>query len=86
MIWRAVDDAELMGEARTLAERLAAGPTRAYGLIKRALAASAVNGLDAQLDCERDLQREAGHGDDFIEGVTAFLEKRPPNFRGKKPG
>ena len=86
MIWRAVDDADLMGEARTLAERLAAGPTHAYGLIKRALAASAVNGLDAQLDCERDLQREAGHGDEFIEGVTAFLEKRRPNFRGKKPG
>ena len=60
MIYRAVDDEDLMGEARTIAERLAAGPTHAFGLIKRALAASASASLDAQLDLERDLQREAG--------------------------
>ncbi len=84
MIYRAVDDDELMGEARTIAERFAAGPTQAYGLMKRAFAASFVNSLDAQLDLERDLQREAGATDDFAEGVRAFLEKRPANFRGKK--
>ena len=50
MIWRAVDDDELMGAAREIAARLAAGPMHAYGLMKRAFAASAVNGLDAQLD------------------------------------
>ena len=60
MIYRAVDDEDLMGEARTVAERLAAGATHALGLIKRALAASPSNSLDAQLDLERDLQREAG--------------------------
>jgi len=86
MIYRAVDDEDLMGEARTLAERLAAGPTHALGLIKRALAASPTNTLDAQLDLERDLQREAGASDDYREGVRAFLEKRPANFRGKPPG
>jgi 2-(1,2-epoxy-1,2-dihydrophenyl)acetyl-CoA isomerase len=84
MIYRAVDDEDLMGEAHTVAERLAAGPTHALGLMKRALAASPTNGLDAQLNLERDLQREAGAGDDYMEGVRAFLDKRPPNF-GRKP-
>jgi 2-(1,2-epoxy-1,2-dihydrophenyl)acetyl-CoA isomerase len=84
MIYRAVDDQDLMGEARTLAERLAAGPTHALGLIKRALFASPSNSLDAQLDLERDLQREAGAADEYREGVSAFLEKRPPDFTGKQ--
>ena len=44
--------------------------------MKRAFAASSANSLDAQLDLERDLQREAGQADDYVEGVTAFLEKR----------
>ena len=83
MIYRAVDDEDLMGEARTIAERLAAGPTHALGLIKRALAASLSNSFDAQLDLERDLQREAGGGDEFMEGVRAFLDKRPADFRSK---
>jgi 2-(1,2-epoxy-1,2-dihydrophenyl)acetyl-CoA isomerase len=85
MIYRAVGDEDLMGEARIVAERLAAGPTHALGLLKRALLASPGNSLDAQLDLERDLQREAGFGDEFVEGVRAFLDKRPPDFR-RKPG
>ena len=86
MIYRAVDDDQLMGVAHEIAERLAAGPTRAYGLMKRAFAASFANSLDAQLDLERDLQREAGTTNEFVEGVRAFLEKRPANFRAKKSG
>jgi len=85
MIYRAVDDDDLMGEAHTIAERLASGPTHALGLMKRALAASPANSLDAQLDLERDLQREAGRSDDYSEGVRAFLDKRPVNFRRKPP-
>ena len=81
MIYRAVDDEDLMGEARIVAERLAGGATDALGLIKRALAASAGNNLDAQLDLERDLQREAGAGEEYVEGVRAFLDKRPADFR-----
>jgi 2-(1,2-epoxy-1,2-dihydrophenyl)acetyl-CoA isomerase len=81
MIWRAVDDDRLAEEARALAERLAGGPTHAYGLMKRAFLASPANGLDAQLDFERDLQREAGRADEYVEGVRAFLEKRPADFR-----
>jgi 2-(1,2-epoxy-1,2-dihydrophenyl)acetyl-CoA isomerase len=86
MIYRAVDDEVLMGEARTAAERLAAGPTHALSLIKRALLASPGNRLDAQLDLERDLQREAGASDDYVEGVRAFLEKRRADFLGKRAG
>ena len=85
MIYRAVDDEDLLGEAHTVAERLAAGATQALGLIKRALAASPANSLDAQLDLERDLQREAGGGDEYVEGVRAFLDKRAADFR-RKPG
>ncbi len=84
MIYRAVDDDQLMGVAREMAERLAAGPTHAYGLMKRAFAASSTNSLDAQLDLERDLQREAGAADEYVEGVRAFLEKRPAIFRANK--
>ena len=83
LIWKAVDDARLMEEASGLARRLAAGPTKGYGLIKKALNASAGNSLDAQLDLERDLQREAGFSDDYREGVSAFLNKREPSYKGK---
>jgi len=83
LIWKALDDAALPEEAAGLARALAAGPTRGYGLIKKALAASWSNSLDAQLELERDLQREAGFSQDYREGVRAFLEKRKPEFRGK---
>lgn len=83
LIWRVVDDANLMDEATALVRRLAAGPTRGLGLTKRALNASFANDLDAQLDLERDLQREAGRTEDYREGVQAFLEKRPPRFQGR---
>ena len=83
MIWKAIDDDRLLEEARGVAARLAAGPTRGLGLTKRAIQAAAGNSLDAQLDLERDLQREAGRTSDYAEGVTAFLEKRKPEFRGQ---
>jgi 2-(1,2-epoxy-1,2-dihydrophenyl)acetyl-CoA isomerase len=83
LIWKCVDDARLIDEAQTLARALAAGPTRGYAFIKRALHASQSNDLDAQLDLERDLQRAAGLTDDYREGVTAFAEKRKPRFEGR---
>jgi len=83
LIWKAVDDASLASEALALARRLASGPTQGYGLLKRAMNASNGNSLDAQLDLERDLQREAGFSEDYREGVRAFKEKREPRFRGK---
>jgi 2-(1,2-epoxy-1,2-dihydrophenyl)acetyl-CoA isomerase len=81
LIWKAVDDERLMEEAAGLATSFAAGPTHAYGLIKQAIHAASTNSLDEQLDLERRLQREAGMSDDYKEGVSAFLQKRPANYR-----
>jgi 2-(1,2-epoxy-1,2-dihydrophenyl)acetyl-CoA isomerase len=82
LIWKCVDDADLERESEKLARQLASGPTRSLGLIKQAIYDSANNDLAAQLDLERDLQREIGKGKDFREGVAAFLEKRKPDFSG----
>ena len=83
LIWKVVDDQQLINEANALALKLANGPTKGYGLLKKAMYASPGNSLDAQLDLERDLQREAGYSEDYREGVTAFKEKREPRFKGK---
>ena len=82
LIWRCVEDDQLMDEAMQLARHLATQPTKGLALIKRALHASTDNSFDQQLDLERDLQRLAGRTDDYREGVAAFMEKRTPNFKG----
>ena len=83
LILRVVDGPNVLDEATTLARQLAARPTRGLGLIKRALNASATNGLDEQLALEAQLQAEAGSTADYREGVKAFLEKRAPVFVGR---
>jgi 2-(1,2-epoxy-1,2-dihydrophenyl)acetyl-CoA isomerase len=83
LIWKCVDDDRLMPETEALAARLVQGPPLAYAAIKRALYASSDNTLEQQLDLERDAQRALGRSEDYREGVTAFMEKRPPSFRGK---
>ncbi|WGV20226.1 MULTISPECIES: 2-(1,2-epoxy-1,2-dihydrophenyl)acetyl-CoA isomerase PaaG [unclassified Pseudomonas] len=83
LIHRVVDDAALRDEALTLARQLAAQPTYGLALIKRALNASFDNGFDQQLELERDLQRLAGRSEDYREGVSAFMNKRIPAFKGR---
>jgi 2-(1,2-epoxy-1,2-dihydrophenyl)acetyl-CoA isomerase len=83
LIWQVVDDADLPGAAAALVERLATRATQGIALTKRALAASASNTLDGQLEVESELQRIAGRTPDYREGVKAFLEKRPAVFSGQ---
>jgi 2-(1,2-epoxy-1,2-dihydrophenyl)acetyl-CoA isomerase len=83
LIWQCVDDAELPAVTDRLLADLAQAPTRGLAAIKEALQASAGNTLAAQLDVERDLQRALGNGDDYREGVAAFVAKRPPRFTGR---
>jgi len=78
-----VPDAELAIETMKLAQQLAALPTRAIGLTKRAINAAWSNDLDSQLDYEAMLQTTAGQARDHREGIAAFLEKRRPNFTGE---
>ena len=82
LITRLVDDESLDSEAMGLARRLAEGPTRAFALARKSAWAALDQALEDQLALERDLQREAGRTDDAVEGVTAFLMKRKPAFKG----
>ncbi|MBB1090612.1 2-(1,2-epoxy-1,2-dihydrophenyl)acetyl-CoA isomerase [Rhodopseudomonas palustris] len=83
LIWRVADDDRLISEAEALTAHLATQPTQGLALIKQALAAAATSTLDAQLDLERDLQRQAGRTPDYAEGVDAFIGKRAPTFTGR---
>ena len=82
MIWKCVADEDLASTTEQLARHLATQPTRGLGLIKRAMLASSDNSLDDQLDLERDLQQLAGRSEDYREGVSAFMDKREPEFKG----
>ena len=83
LVYRIYDDDALMPAALAMAQKLAALPTDGLALMKRTFDAAETNGLDAQLDAERDAQSAAGRHPDYAEGVAAFLEKRRPNFRGR---
>jgi 2-(1,2-epoxy-1,2-dihydrophenyl)acetyl-CoA isomerase len=75
-------DATLMDEANALIDKLAAGPTRSYAGTKEALNRSIYGDLDGQLELESELQHALGRSKDFLEGVMAFGQKRPPAFTG----
>ncbi len=83
LIWKCVADDELQPQALALARHLVTRPTRGLGLIKRALLVSSRNSLETQLDLERDLQRLAGRSEDYREGVSAFMQKRDAEFKGR---
>ena len=83
LVNRVHDDAALMDEAMKLAHELADGPTVALSLIRKLYWDSPENSYEQQLNLEVESQRIAGAAEDFKEGVTAFLEKRPARFKGK---
>lgn len=82
LVNRVFADDELMAETNTLAARLAHMPTRAIGLMKRAMRRGWNAGLADQLEYEAFLQQTAGSTADHKEGVLAFIEKRKPAFKG----
>jgi 2-(1,2-epoxy-1,2-dihydrophenyl)acetyl-CoA isomerase len=79
---RVVANDQLLSAAGELAARLASGPTGAYATIKRTLNAAAYPRLAEILELEASLQQERAESQDFLEGVQAFLEKRPVQFTG----
>jgi len=81
MIWDVADDC--LGAATTLAQRLATMPTQALVATRALLRDAGQHSLDQQLDIERNTQSAMGRTHDYLEGVTAFLEKRPAVFTGQ---
>lgn len=82
MIWQCVDDDKLIDVVDALAERFSTAPTTGLAYMKKLIRLSWQNSLDDQLDLERDYQNAASQTDDFKEGVEAFLQKRPAEFKG----
>jgi 2-(1,2-epoxy-1,2-dihydrophenyl)acetyl-CoA isomerase len=83
LVNRVVPHEKLMDEAMEMARKLAKGPTRAIGMIKRMLNRSFESDLGTALELEASMQGIAVSTADVVEGITSFLHKRPPEFRGK---
>jgi 2-(1,2-epoxy-1,2-dihydrophenyl)acetyl-CoA isomerase len=83
MIWEAVPDERFAEVVAARAGQLAAGPTGAYAALKQALRGAFDQSLEAQLAVEARLQGVCGASEDFREGVSAFLQKRPAQFTGR---
>ena len=80
---RVVAPERLDGETEALAARLARGPARAYANTKRLLGAAGQRSLERQLRAEAETFADCAATDDFVECVTAFVEKRAPSFTGR---
>ncbi|MCJ7685162.1 MAG: enoyl-CoA hydratase [Desulfobacteraceae bacterium] len=83
IVTRLVPEKDLLTEARTLADRLAAGPTKAFGATKRLLQSGLTESFESQMKHESRSIAEIARTEDGREGIAAFLEKRAPNFKGQ---
>lgn len=83
MIYKAVEDDQLLAEATALAERLAKGPTVSLGNLRQTMRQALSQSYAETLDAEARGQYLAGNSADAMEGITAFLQKRPTSFSGK---
>jgi 2-(1,2-epoxy-1,2-dihydrophenyl)acetyl-CoA isomerase len=83
LVNRVIPDADFAGEIETLAARFAAGPTGSFAGSKRQLNASLYPHMDEQLELEATIQQEMAASGDFVEGVTAFVQKRTAEFKGR---
>lgn len=83
LIWKCVEDDQLMAEAERLAAHFSTAPTRGLARTKQAIYASSSHTLEQQLELERASQQELGFGHDYREGVAAFMEKRSADFKGE---
>jgi 2-(1,2-epoxy-1,2-dihydrophenyl)acetyl-CoA isomerase len=82
LIWQVAPADTFMDDARALVAKLATAPTFGLAMTKRAIHAADQNALTEQLALEAELQAKCGCSPDYKEGVTAFLEKRAPSFKG----
>jgi 2-(1,2-epoxy-1,2-dihydrophenyl)acetyl-CoA isomerase len=82
LIWKCIDDDKLQDEAQKMAAHFATQPTVALGRIKKLLLESGNNTLSEQLNLEQQAMAELGASENYREGVAAFMEKRPPIFKG----
>ncbi len=83
LIWKSVEDADLMQTTRDMVESFARGPTLGLALTKEAIQTSWENDLLTHLDKEADFMTRFGESADYAEGVSSFLEKRAPSFKGQ---